>query len=151
MNISICPKLISSIKDGDIILAYEPKVHKISKDGTGSDGYCCKCPYNKPGRQSFIGSFELKNEPVIIRSMEELEKKDIKLFDNWYSENVSKPVGEKREYLTKYFETNSIVIFPVEFRKSMNYSLKGLNIKMIRGFDKLHMNKTALEYLDMEI
>ena len=61
---------------------------------------------------------------------------------------LTKDISEKNlVYLTKYFETNSIVIFPVEFRKSMNYSLKG--IKMIRGFDKLHMDKNGLEYLSL--
>lgn len=116
INIKISEKLISQVAIGDIILAYEPKDHKVSKMLNGEDGKCmsCKCS-RKDGRQAFTQVFEIMDNVIVIKDYQTFQK--FKLFRNWHSldkHNIS--LERNFEYFSKYFTNNGIIyVFPIKY------------------------------------
>ena len=86
MNISVSDKLLDTIKPDDIILAYEPKSHKISKDKFGKDGYCCACKSSRSdGRKSFTAIFKVIKPPYKISTIERYNQEELEILENWYT------------------------------------------------------------------
>jgi hypothetical protein len=132
MNISISDKTLSNIKIGDIVLAYEPKNHKISKDENGKDGYCCICPKSRnDGRQAFIAAFKIVNKPFVIKSMVEYGTSNY--VDNWHYDETKKTKkdDDKKLFLQKYFTYVVIYVFPIQHIKVKEIKANQYNLIMM--------------------
>jgi len=101
VNIKIREKLISKVAVGDIILAYEPKEHKVSKMVNGEDGRCMSCSYSrKDGRQSFTNAFKLVDNVIVVKVFETFQKYG--LFRNWHSQDKhNSNIETNNEYFSK--------------------------------------------------
>jgi hypothetical protein len=116
INIKISEKLISQVVIGDIILAYEPKEHKVSKMMNGDDGKCMSCTYaKKDGRQSFTHAFNLIDNVILIKDFTTFQ--NYELFRNWYSlDKHNSSIECNSEYFSKYFTNGRIIyIFPTKY------------------------------------
>jgi hypothetical protein len=125
VNIKIHEKLISKVAVGDIILAYEPKEHNISKMANGEDGRCMSCSHSrKDGRQSFTHAFKLVDNPIVIKDYETFQKYE--LFRNWHSLNKhNSNIGANNEYFSKYFDNNNgiIYIYPIKHLGKLQHEI----------------------------
>jgi len=116
INIKISEKLISKVSVGDIILAYEPKEHKVSKMADGEDGRCMSCQCSrKDGRQSFTHAFNLIDNVILIKDFTTFQ--NYELFRNWHSQDKHNSTIERNnEYFSKYFANNGIIyIYPIKY------------------------------------
>jgi len=116
INIKINEKLINKVVLGDIILAYEPKEHKISKMNNGEDGRCMSCSKNKNnGKQSFTHAFKLIDNVIVIKDIDTFQKYE--LFRNWFSLNKhNQDIDCNYEYFSRYFANNSVIyLFPIKY------------------------------------
>lgn len=146
-NIRIDDKLFENISIGDIILAYEPKTHKISKYNNGEDGFCIDCSNTRhDGRQAFTNAFICKSKPMKISNLESYELVRMILYRSWYSENKHcRDYSSDKEYFTQYFKKNNFIyMIPIKWSGLLPYEIstnkKGdakyiYYGKIIRGFD----------------
>jgi len=150
INIRIDKTLFSSIKENDIILAYEPKYHKISSHFQGTDGYCMSCNYTKTnGQQAFTTAFKVSGNPRILNSLEDEERiPNINLMNNWNTNQNKKHLTNMNTYVKhfrKYYRKMNKYIIPVKLIKILKTPITTkLNSKdyryekpMIKGFNKL--------------
>lgn len=115
INIKINDKLINKVAIGDIILAYEPKEHKVSKLPNGEDGRCMSCSYTKiNGRQAFTHAFHIVNNVIVIKDFETFQKYE--LFRNWHSlDKHNSDIEIYNQYYSKYFSNSGIIyLFPIK-------------------------------------
>lgn len=152
INIKINDKLFSSIKQNDIILAYEPKNHKKSKDEQGRDGYCMSCNYTKiDGQQAFTVIFQVSNNPIILNSLEDEETiLNVNLMNNWNTNQNKKHLTNIETYKTHfktYYQKMKKYIIPVKLIKHFeNPITTKKNITtgyryekpIVKGFNKLY-------------
>lgn len=118
INITINDKLISMIKKNDIILAYEPKYHKISKFENGDDGYCMHCITKRDdGLQAFTNAFTLIDNPIVLSTFNDYQKYNGQIFRNWYStEKYCKNIDSYNSYFQTYFNSKrKIYLFPIKY------------------------------------
>lgn len=116
VNIKISEKLISKVAVGDIILAYEPKEHKVSRMVNGEDGRCMSCLHSrKDGRQSFTNAFKLVDYSIVIKDFETFQKYE--LFRNWHSlDKHNSNIEANNEYFSKYFANGGLIyIYPIKY------------------------------------
>ena len=124
INIKISDKLLNKVKTGDIILAYEPKEHKISKMLNGQDGKCMSCSYSKNnGRQSFTHAFKVTSNIIIIRDF--ITFQNYELFRNWFSlDKHNQNINCYNEYFSRYFSNNFIIyIFPTNYLGKLEHEI----------------------------
>jgi len=117
INIDIEDKLFNKVKTNDLILAYEPKVHKISKFINGDDGFCMSCTCSTSnGRQAFTNAFTIINKPILISSYEDYKNYNEIIFRNWYSDiKFCKNIETYDNYFKTYFDDNKkIYLFPIK-------------------------------------
>ena len=120
MNIFIDDKIIQSINNDAIILAYEPKCHKISNtlSKEGEDGFCMSCPKTRnDGKQSFTCAFRVTTKPRVITTFEQYTSLNTFLFRSWFSDvKHCKDISSDETYFKQYFDKgNKIYIFHVVF------------------------------------
>lgn len=154
INIRIQDKLLSRVKPGDIVLAYEPKYHKISNDENGKDGRCMSCKFARhDGRQAMTDAFIMNAAPIKITTCAEYEKysasaSDSNIFRNWFSlDKHNTDITAMNEYMKKYLSSgNQIYIFPCTYlgklRNMISTNRDSGNIykyygSVRRGFDML--------------
>jgi hypothetical protein len=114
INIHIQDKLLGKVKPGDIILAYEPKYHKISNYENGNDGYCMSCKFARhDGMQAFTSAFLINDIPIKITNEIEYEQCN-NIFRNWFSlDKHNTDLTSAKEYIKKYLScNNNIYIYP---------------------------------------
>lgn len=124
INIKINEKLLNKVAIGDIILAYEPKEHKISKKLNGQDGKCMSCSCSKNnGRQSFTHAFKLTKNVIVIKDFMTFQKYE--LFRNWFSlDKHNQDITCNYEYFSKYFAINNMIyIFPVNYLGKLEHEI----------------------------
>ena len=124
INIKISEKLISKVAIGDIILAYEPKEHKVSKMENGQDGRCMSCQcFRKDGRQSFTHAFNLVDNVIVIKDFTTFQKYE--LFRNWHSlDKHNNNIESNYEYFSKYFTNDGIIyIFPIKYLGKLEHEI----------------------------
>jgi hypothetical protein len=151
INIHIQDKLLANVKPGDIILAYEPKYHKISIKQF--DGKCTTCKELRlDGKQAFTAAFSVVESPIIISNI-----KDLYAFENKYKISLgdkywSCEIQEKKDYL-KYCKDyyglkNKTYIFPIKFISYLTESISTnksnalankfyYNYPLVKGFNEL--------------
>jgi hypothetical protein len=151
-NIRIADKLFSKVKTGDIILAYEPKTHKISRPGNihGEDGFCMSCQKtSNDGAQAFTNIFTVSSTPIKLTSFEEFETYQETIFRNWYStiKHCSDLYSNLAYFHTYFTEKKVIYLFPIKHsgllpipistNKSGNHQYIYYG-SVIRGFDSFN-------------
>jgi hypothetical protein len=159
ININITDKLFNMVKKDDVILAYEPKYHKISKYDNGNDGYCMECiTEHDDGLQAFTNAFTMIDNAIILNTFEEYEKYNSIIFRNWYSTiKHCKDINSCNAYFKTYFHLKGkIYLFPVAYSGALkqiistntksNYELKYYgNIR--KGFNiinDIYLNRLIL-------
>jgi hypothetical protein len=159
-NIVIEDKLFNKVKINDLILAYEPKGHKISKFENGNDGFCmtCKCN-NFDGKQSFTNAFTIIDIPIMINSYEEYTKYNELIFRNWFADiKHCKDINSFNEYFITYFanEHKIIYLFPIKHSgkliKEISTNINSKNELKYYGnirkgfniFDDIYLNRLLL-------
>lgn len=122
VNITIHNKLFNKVKIGDIILAYEPKYHRLSQFKNGDDGYCMSCNNTRnDGLQAFTTAFIITGDPKILENINDEQKYGVNIFRNWYTTiKHCKDDSSKIEWLKQYYLTNKIYIFPVKLWKYLD-------------------------------
>lgn len=124
INIKIQEKLLGKVKNGDIILAYEPKEHQVSVMHNGNDGKCMSCKHNrKDGRQAMTCAFQLTNAPIVIRDLATYNQ--MPLFRNWFSlDKHNTDLSSNTKYFTEYFNQNkAIYVFPIKYLGKLKYEI----------------------------
>jgi hypothetical protein len=159
INIVIEDKLFNKVKKDDLILAYEPKGHKISKFENGNDGFCMACDCNRfDGKQSFTNAFTIIDAPIMINSYEEYIKYNELIFQNWFSDiKFCRNLETYNNYFKTYFENkHKIYLFPIRHSGKLKKEIstntnsenelkyygnirKGFNI-----FDDIYLNKLLI-------
>ena len=124
INIDILDKLFNKVRENDLILAYEPKGHKISKFENGDDGFCMSCKCNRfDGRQAFSEVFTISDTPIMITSYEDYKSKHYNeiIFRNWYSEvKHCQDIETSNNYFKTYFnDGKKIYLFPIKHSGSL--------------------------------
>lgn len=155
ININIAETLFNKVNIGDIILAYEPKHHKISKFENGQDGFCMSCYTTQTqGLQSFTNAFIVTDKPAKITNLQDEANYNADIFQNWY-DNEKHLVDRctYNTYFTEYYAKNNVkYIFPVKFWKTLENpistdkktSAKNIPVyygPVIKGFDKVNKSQ----------
>jgi hypothetical protein len=151
INIKILDTLFSKVNIGDIILAYEPKEHKISKKQY--DGFCISCKNKKTdGRQAFTNVFQITNQPIKWINFQEEFTANINIIGSWI--NPAKKINdndiiEYKKYSQHYYSQKNIkYIFPVKFickldkpistsSKLLTNELYYYNKPIVKGFNEI--------------
>ena len=127
INITIEDKLFNKVKKNDIILAYEPKGHKLSNFENGDDGFCMSCNYNSfNGKQAFTEAFTVIGEPIKFSIYDDYktfsandanDAQTTLIFRNWYSDiKHCKNILTFDEFIKTYFENKKqIYLFPISY------------------------------------
>lgn len=115
INITIKDKLFNKVNKNDLILAYEPKGHKISKFENGNDGLCMSCKCNSfDGKQAFTEAFTISDTPIRIDSYEDYKTNNYNeiIFRNWFSnEKHCKDIETSNNYFKTYFDDGKKYIY----------------------------------------
>lgn len=151
INIKISDKLISQVDIGDIILAYEPKEHKVSTKQY--DGFCISCKNKKNnGKQAFTAIFKVINNPIIWQDLQTEFSSNINIISIW--SNPDKIITDKdkvdyEKYSNHYYaQKHKKYIFHVKYlgylENTISTSSKKLNngyyysYPVIKGFNKIY-------------
>jgi hypothetical protein len=142
-NIKITKTLFNIIKKNDIILVYEPKVHKKSK--TLYDGYCINCNEDKlDGRQAFTHAFKIIKPPVKLSSFNEEQILGFNITCGIWNEDET--LEDYKSYCNDYYgKGNFKYIFKVKLLGKLTKSISTLirddkyyyNRPMVKGFNKV--------------
>ena len=124
INIDILDKLFNKVNKNDLILAYEPKGHKISTFENGNDGFCMSCKCNRfNGKQAFTETFTIIDNPIRISSYEDYKNTHYNeiIFRNWFSnEKHCKDIETSNNYFKIYFDDGKkIYLFPINHSGSL--------------------------------
>ena len=151
INIKISEKLISKVAIGDIILAYEPKEHKVSKKQY--DGFCISCKNKKNnGKQAFTAIFQVINSPIIWQDSQTEFSSNINIISMWSNPDkiiTDKDKVEYKKYSNHYYaQKHKKYIFHVKYlgylENPISTSSKKLNngyyysYPIIKGFNEIY-------------
>ena len=155
INITIKDKLFNKVMKNDLILAYEPKVHKKNKKQY--DGYCISCKEEKhDGLQAFTYAFEIIDSPIKLTTLEEERKIGFNIIcGSWIKDNLPNTLtidDQKKDYENYckdyYSKNNKKYVFPVKLLGKLQniISTSKSNVKlskyyyerpMVKGFNEI--------------
>lgn len=154
INIKITDKLFNKVKTGDIILAYEPKGHKVSI--SKYDGYCIDCSHTRTdGHQAFTYAFEINDKPIKLTHFEQEKKLNLDIiYNSWTKQynsmkdsNCEDIKHEYAKYCNDYYTISKKYkyIFPIKLIKQFskpittksNSTTFYYNKSIIKGFDEI--------------